>query len=73
MPVDATHGVDQIGARESTERVCGVYGRAHDRVHISDLLVLEHHAVLVLAAGSKTQPTLTTEPASLPTGRAPDG
>jgi hypothetical protein len=54
MPVDATHSVDQIGALESTERVCGVSGRAHHRVHISNLLVVEHHAVLVLATGSKT-------------------
>jgi len=67
MPVDATHSVDQIGALESTERVCPVSGRAHRRVHISDLLVVEHHAVLVLATGAETYPTLTTEPTSLPT------
>ncbi|HET6920652.1 MAG TPA: hypothetical protein VFI46_14475 [Jiangellaceae bacterium] len=54
MPVDATHSVDQIGALESTERVCPVAGGAHRRVHISDLLVAEHHPVLVLATGTNT-------------------
>jgi hypothetical protein len=61
MPVGATHSVDQIGAREATERVCAVSGRAHRRVHMGDLLVVEHHMVLVLATGAKTSPTLTTD------------
>jgi hypothetical protein len=54
MPVDATHSIDQIGAPESTERVRPISGRAHRRVHISDLLVVEHHTVLVLATGTNT-------------------
>jgi hypothetical protein len=58
---------DQIGTLESTERACPVSSRAHRPVHIGDLPVVEHHAVLVLATGAETYPTLTTEPTSLPT------
>jgi hypothetical protein len=53
MPVDPTHSVDQIGAPESTKRVCAVSGRVHLQVHISDLIVVEPARRFVLAARSQ--------------------
>jgi hypothetical protein len=53
MPVDPTHSIDQIGASESTERICAISSRVHLQVHTSDLIVVEQDTVLVLAARSQ--------------------